>query len=372
MKFTIEHRDKDTKARCGTMTTCHGEVSTPVFMPVATQAGVKGITPDELRDCRVEMIISNAYHLYLRPGEEIISNAGGLHRFMGWDGVITTDSGGFQVFSLAELRKIKEEGVEFRSHVDGSYHFFSPESVVDFQHAIGSDILMPLDECVHYPAARDYVEDSVGLTTRWAERSKERFLQKEGRSALFGIVQGSTYRDLRKRSVEELAALDMDGYSLGGIGVGEPVELIHEITDHTASLLPEDKVRYLMGVGSPPEVLEAVSSGIDMFDCVVPTRNGRNGQAFTFDGELQLRNAPFKDDFAPIEEGCGCYACRNHTRGYIRHLFNASEMLAPRLISLHNICFYSRLTELARQAVRQGRFAEFKKEFVSRYSAGKK
>lgn len=350
------------------MITAHGPIATPVFMPVATQATVKTMSSQELSDCGVGMIISNAYHLYLRPGREIIEKAGGLHKFMGWKGAITTDSGGFQVFSLAELRRIREEGVEFQSHIDGSRHFFTPESVVDFQLAIGSDILMPLDECVHYPAERDYVEDSVDLTIRWAKRSRERFVSgTKGNSALFGIVQGGTYHDLRKKCAEELGELDMDGYALGGIGVGEPVELINEMTKYTASLLPENKVRYLMGVGTPPDVLEAISCGIDMFDCVVPTRNGRNGQAFTFLGEVQLRNAPFKEDFSPIEEGCGCFTCRNYTRGYIRHLLNTSEMLALRLVSLHNIYFYAKLIELARRATQEGCFAEFKERFTEKF-----
>lgn len=368
MPFNVEHKDTHSKARAGKMTTLHGEVKTPVFMPVATQASVKTLSSQDLAECGVQMIISNAYHLYLRPGVDIIAKAGGLHKFMGWNGAITTDSGGFQVFSLAELRRIAEEGVEFQSHIDGSRHMFTPENVIDFQLAIGSDIMMPLDECVHYPAERDYVEDSVGLTLRWAKRSKERLVAKNGRSALFGIVQGSTYRDLRKRCVEELAAMDMDGYALGGIGVGEPEELIHEMTDYTASLLPENKVRYLMGVGTPPDVLEAIAAGVDMFDCVVPTRNGRNGQAFTSSGEVQLRNAPYKEDFRPIEEGCGCFACRNYTRAYIRHLFNTSEILALRLISLHNIYFYAKMIESSRKAIEEGRFAEFKKDFLEKFS----
>lgn len=371
MPFKLEHKDKNSKARAGRMTTLHGEVETPVFMPVATQATVKAVSSQELAECGVKMIISNAYHLYMRPGAEIISKAGGLHKFMGWDGVITTDSGGFQVFSLAELRRIKEEGVEFQSHIDGSRHFFTPENVVDFQLAVGSDIMMPLDECVHYPAERDYVEDSVGLTLRWAKRSKERLVASGGRSALFGIVQGSTYHDLRKRCAEEMAVMDMDGYALGGIGVGEPTELINEMTEYTADLLPESKVRYLMGVGTPPDVLEAMAAGIDMFDCVVPTRNGRNGQAFTANGEVQLRNAPYKEDFAPIEEGCGCFTCRNYTRGYIRHLLNTSEMLALRLVSLHNIYFYAKLIEISRDAIKEDRFAAFKKAFLDKFRARK-
>jgi len=370
LNFTVEHKDANSRARCGKMVTNHGEVPTPVFMPVATQATVKTISAQELADCGVEMLISNAYHLYLRPGEKIIKKAGGLHEFMGWKKAITTDSGGFQVFSLAELRKITEDGVEFQSHIDGSRHFFTPESVVDFQLALGSDIIMPLDECVHYPAARDYVEDSVKLTIKWAKRSKDHLVKQKGKSALFGIVQGSTYPDLRQRCVEELLAMDMAGYALGGIGVGEPVELINEITDHTVSLLPEDRVRYLMGVGTPPDMLEAISYGVDMFDCVVPTRNGRNGQAFTFSGQMQLRNAPFKEDFSPIDSECGCFTCRNYTRGYIRHLINAGEILGMRLVSLHNIYFYAKLIQISREAIRQNRFTEFKDEFVKRFRSG--
>lgn len=372
MHFQVEAKDTNSSARCGKLITGHNTITTPVFMPVATQATVKAVTSQELKEIGAEMIISNAYHLYMRPGKEILKKCGGLHSFMGWDRAITTDSGGFQIFSLAELRKIKEEGVEFQSHIDGTKYFFTPEEVIDFQTTLGSDIMMPLDECVHYPAERDYVEDSVALTLRWAQRSKRRFTENEtGESGLFGIVQGSTYKDLRKRCVEDIVELDMDGYALGGIGVGEPVELINEITEYTASLLPEGKIRYLMGVGTPPDVLEAISSGIDMFDCVVPTRNGRNGQAFTSKGEVQLKNAPYKDDFSPIEEGCECFACRNYTRGYIRHLFNAGEINAPRLVSLHNISFYVRLIRLSREAIREGRFSEFKKDFLSGFKSKK-
>ncbi|MFH1412258.1 MAG: tRNA guanosine(34) transglycosylase Tgt [Candidatus Omnitrophota bacterium] len=368
MKFRVISKDRDSKARYGKMVTPHGEVETPVFMPVATQGSVKGLSSQELETCGVEMIISNAYHLYLRPGEDVVSKAGGLHDLMGWTRPITTDSGGFQIFSLADLRKIEEEGVEFRSHIDGTLHFFTPEKVVDLQLTLGSDIIMPLDECVHYPAERRYVENSVARTMKWASRSKKHLDGKGGEQALFGIVQGSTYGDLRKRCVEGLVEMDFDGYSIGGVGVGEPTELINEITDLTASLLPENKVRYLMGVGVPADMLEAISCGVDMFDCVIPTRNGRNGQAFTFSGEKQIRNAVFKEDFRPIEEGCGCFTCRNYTRGYIRHLLNTNEMLAPRLVTLHNICFYVKLIRLSREAIKEGRFLEFKKEFIDRYS----
>lgn len=370
MEFSLEHTDKSSKARSGRLTTARNSFETPVFMPVATQATVKGVTSRELADSGVEMIISNAYHLYMRPGKELIQKYGGLHSFMGWDGSITTDSGGFQVFSLAELSKIKEEGVEFRSHLDGSKHFFSPEMVVDLQLALGSDILMPLDECVRYPAPRDYVEDSVALTLRWAERSRDRFRRADPLSALFGIVQGSTYKDMRQRSAESTVELDMDGYALGGIAVGESGDLISEITEHTVSFLPVDKPRYLMGVGTPVDMLEAIASGVDMFDCVVPTRNGRNGQAFTFEGEKNLKNASFKEDSTPIDTECRCFACRNHTRGYIRHLFNASEMNGPRLVSMHNIYFYTNLIRLAREAIKEDRFDAFRDNFVKSFRRG--
>jgi queuine tRNA-ribosyltransferase len=369
MRFTVEYTDAFSKARRGVIRTEHNSFSTPVFMPVATQATVKGIDLSSLRDIGVDMMISNAYHLYMRPGERIINCSGGLHSFMGWDGSIATDSGGFQVFSLAELNRVREEGVEFRSHLDGSRHFFSPESVLEFQMVLGSDIMMPLDECVRYPSPKGYVEDSVALTLRWLKRSKDLFREKNASSALFGIVQGGTYKDLRKISAEDTAALDMDGYSLGGMAVGEPTELLREIADYTADLLPSDKVRYLMGVGTPPDILEAISSGIDMFDCVLPTRNGRNGQAFTSIGELNLKNASFKEDLRPIEEGCGCPACVSHSRSYIRHLFNAGEMNGPRLACLHNIYFYTKLMESSRRAIAEGYFSSFKKEFIQKFNS---
>jgi queuine tRNA-ribosyltransferase len=341
-------------------------------MPVGTQATVKALSADELRACAAEIILGNAYHLYLRPGLDIIGKAGGLHRFMGWNGPILTDSGGYQVFSLATLRKLTPEGAEFSSHIDGSKHFLTPEKAMDIQGILGSDIMMILDECVHYPAARDYVEQSLALTTSWARRSRD-YMDKRKRSGewkqlLFGIVQGSTYQDLRKRAVEELLDIGFDGYAIGGVSVGEPKELIYETAGYTAPLLPEDRPRYLMGVGMPPDMLEAIALGVDMFDCVVPTRNGRNGQAFTFEGELQLRNAEYKEDFRPIDEKCGCFACRNHTRSYIRHLFNTEELLGLRLVSLHNIHFYVRLIQLSRKAIEEDRFLAFKDDFVKNYN----
>ncbi|MDD5422574.1 MAG: tRNA guanosine(34) transglycosylase Tgt [Candidatus Omnitrophota bacterium] len=373
--FTVIHKDKSTKARLGVLTTAHGEVNTPVFMPVGTQGTVKAISVDELKASSAEIILGNAYHLYLRPGLDIIGKAGGLHKFMGWPGPILTDSGGYQIFSLAKLRKLSQEGVEFSSHIDGSKHFITPEKAVDIQRILDSDIMMMLDECVHYPAARDYVEQSLALTTKWAKRSREYFeestrknIKGAGKQLLFGIVQGSTYLDLRKKAVEDLLKIGFDGYAIGGVSVGEPQKLIHEVSEYTASLLPEDKARYLMGLGTPPDMLEAIANGIDMFDCVVPTRNGRNGQAFTWKGELQLRNAEYKEDFAPIDAECQCFACRTHTRAYIRHLFNTEEILGLRLVSLHNIHFYVKLIELSRKAIREGRFSDFKRDFVKQYN----
>ena len=376
--FSLIHKDTNSKARLGKLKTAHGEINTPVFMPVGTQGSVKTLSNDELNDCGAEIILGNAYHLFLRPGLDIIKKAGGLHKFIGWNKPILTDSGGYQVFSLATLRKISEKGVEFSSHIDGRKHFITPEDVVDIQRTLGSDIMMMFDECVHYPAARDYVEQSLELTTKWAKRSREYFLRSTpdpvrptNKQLLFGIVQGSTYLDLRKKAVEQLLDIGFDGYAIGGVSVGEPNGLIHEVSAYTASLLPEDKARYLMGLGTPPDILEAISEGIDMFDCVVPTRNGRNGQAFTMNGELQLRNAEYKEDFTPIDKDCGCMACRNYTRAYIRHLFNTQELLGLRLVSLHNIHFYVKLIELSRGAIRENRFNDFMKEFLKKYKKNK-
>jgi queuine tRNA-ribosyltransferase len=372
--FKVTHKDKTTKARIGKLTTAHGDVETPVFMPVGTQGTIKTLSVEEVKSCDAEIILGNAYHLYLRPGLEVIKKAGGLHKFMAWDRPILTDSGGYQIFSLAVLRKLKEEGVEFSSHIDGAKHFITPEKAIEIQEALGSDIMMTLDECVHYPAARDYVEQSLALTTRWAKRSKDYFTQnarrktQEKKQFLFGIVQGSTYPDLRKKAVGDLLDIGFDGYAIGGVSVGEPQNLISEISEYTASLLPEDKARYLMGLGTPPDMLEAIADGIDMFDCVVPTRNGRNGQAFTWGGELALRNAAYKEDFKPIDEKCGCFACRTHTRAYIRHLFNTEELLGLRLVSLHNIYFYVKLIQASREAIKKGAFAAFRKVFSDNYN----
>lgn len=374
MSFKLLHKDKSSKARRGVLKTARGSVHTPCFMPVGTQATIKTLSNEEVKKCGVEMIIANAYHLYLRPGEEVLKKAGGLHKFMSWEAPIMTDSGGYQIFSLALLRKVKKEGVEFTSHIDGSKHFMTPEKIIKFQKILGSDIMMPLDECLHYPASRSTVEGSLKTTFDWAKRSKKtknETASEPGRfgggALLFGIIQGSTYLDLRKRAVEEIAGLGFDGYAIGGVAVGEPGDLIHEVTEYTAGLLPENKVRYLMGVGTPLDMLSAISEGVDLFDCVVPTRNGRNGQAFTWKGELQLRNAPFKEDFRPIDEKCPCYTCKNHSRGYIRHLFNTDEILGLRLVSLHNICFYAKLIEASRKAIEENRFGKFKREFLREY-----
>jgi len=371
MNYTLLHKDKSTKARLGKLHTAHCDVDTPCFMPVGTQATIKALSTGEVEECGAQMIMANAYHLYLRPGAEIMELSKGLHNFMAWDKAIMTDSGGFQIFSLAVLRKVKEEGVEFKSHIDGSKHFMTPEKIIEFQNTLGSDIMMPLDECLHYPVSRNNVEESLKITLNWAKRSKKSQGHKDTRShegqLLFGIVQGSTYLDLRRRAVEDIVGLDFDGYAIGGVAVGEPAELIHEITEHTASLLPEKKIRYLMGVGTPPDMLDAISEGVDLFDCVVPTRNGRNGQAFTWNGELQLRNAAFKKDFKPIDNKCGCYTCSKHTRAYIRHLFNTDEILGLRLVSLHNIYFYVKLIEVSRHAISKNRFRDFVNEFKRNY-----
>ena len=372
MSFKLVHKEKSKKARAGILETLHGKVHTPVFMPVGTQATIKTLSNREVTETGAEIILGNAYHLYLRPGPDIIKKAGGLHKFMSWDKPMLTDSGGFQIFSLAVLRKIKREGVEFQSHIDGSKHFLTPEKIIDFQKMLGSDIMMPLDECVAYPATRDYVEHSLEITHDWAKRSKVAHKKKKTKQMLFGIVQGSSYLDLRKKSVEEIVNIGFDGYAIGGVAVGEPQEMIHEITEYTADLLPEDKPRYVMGVGTPRDMLDAISEGVDMFDCVVPTRNGRNGQAFTWGGELQLRNAAFKSDFARIDEKCKCYTCSNHSRAYIRHLFNTNELLGLRLVSLHNIHFYVKLISTSRKAILENKFSAFKKHFVKQYNSQKR
>ncbi|BAF59213.1 MAG: tRNA guanosine(34) transglycosylase Tgt [Pelotomaculum sp.] len=365
VSFTITYKDESTGARLGLLYTPHGTVETPVFMPVGTQATVKTMTPEEVRDIGGRMILSNTYHLYLRPGHELIREAGGLHRFMHWDGPILTDSGGFQVFSLGPLRKVSEEGVAFRSHIDGSEHFFSPEKAMEVQMALGSDIAMAFDECAPYPCSREYALAATERTTRWARRCRTAHDRED--QGLFGIVQGGTFKDLRERSARELVELDFPGYAIGGLSVGEPKQLMYEVLDYTVPLLPEEKPRYLMGVGSPDCLVEGVLRGIDMFDCVLPTRIARNGTALTRQGRLVVRNAEYARDFSPLEPDCDCYACRNYTRAYIRHLIKANEILGIRLTTIHNLYFIMKLMEEIRAAVRQGRMLQFRDDFLRKY-----
>lgn len=366
--FKVTHSCNKTKARVGLIETPHGVIETPEFMPVGTQATVKALSSEELKYCRVQVILGNAYHLYLRPGMEVIKNAGGLHRFMSWNKPILSDSGGFQIFSLATLMKVSEAGVEFKSHVDGSRHFLTPEDVVNLQCELRSDIMMVLDECLHYPCPKDRVERSVELTSRWARRSSIAHSANRIADAknplLFGIVQGSTYPDLRRRAIEELVDIGFQGYAVGGLSVGEPKDLMYEIMEGSVKYLPIDLPRYTMGIGMPQDFFNAIEIGVDMFDCVVPTRNGRNGAAYTNEGRLIVRNGEYSKDLRPLSESCQCFVCKNYTRSYIRHLFNTEEILGLRLASLHNVYFYVNLLKRIREAIKEGRFLEFKKEFL--------
>jgi queuine tRNA-ribosyltransferase len=367
----ILKKSSDTGARAGKIITGHGEVDTPVFMPVATSAAVKTVSNEELRGLGAQMFVSNTYHLYLRPGIEVIKAAGGLHRFMNWDRSILTDSGGYQVYSMSTIRKITEEGVKFQSHIDGSPHMFTPEFATELQLLLGSDIAMCFDECAPYPCTYDYAGQSMEMTLRWAERCKRTFvsLKPQGSSSmLFGITQGSTYRDLRIESAKKTVDIGFDGYAVGGLAVGEPDEVTREIVSYVTPLLPEDKPRYAMGVGSIGQVWDCIENGIDVFDCVLPTRNGRNGHAFTFSGKINLKNARFQRDFVPVEEDCGCPACMEYTRAYIHHLFRAGELLALRLLSLHNIYFMLKFFSFVRKSISENRFLEAKKEFYSKYA----
>jgi len=365
LKFEVNAKDDLSKARAGFFETDHGVVETPAFMPVGTQGTVKAVNNDLLgKDIKAQIVLSNTYHLYLRPGTEILEKAGGLHNFMNWKKPILTDSGGYQVYSLSSLRKLKEDGVEFRSHLDGSSHFFSPEKVIQIQRSIGSDIMMVLDECTPYPCEYDYAEKSTELTSRWAALNKEAFDNSKvlysHNQFLFGIIQGSVYKDLREKSAEDLNKLDFDGYAIGGLAVGEPAEEMYSITDFTTDFMPEEKPRYLMGVGKPENILESVERGIDMFDCVMPTRNARHAVLFTSNGVLTLTNAQFKDDFEKLDENCDCYTCKNFSRAYLRHLFNAGELLALELASIHNLHFYISLVSEARKRILDGSFKEWK------------
>jgi queuine tRNA-ribosyltransferase len=381
--FNLIHQDKNSKARLGKLITAHGEIDTPCFMPVGTQGTVKTLSPQELLDAKAQIVLSNSYHLFLRPGREIIRKAGSLHNFISWQKPILTDSGGYQIFSLALLRKIGDRGVEFQSHIDGLKHFLTPEDIIGIQKDFGSDIMMPLDECVHYPCAKDHAEIAMARTVDWAKRSKQALgygLQATNsklstgyeacsrRQLLFGIIQGATYEDLRKDCAKQLTDMEFDGYAIGGVSVGEPRNLRYNIVNLVADLLPLDSPRYLMGVGLPEDIVEATGLGIDMFDCVVPTRYGRNGTAFTSQGKMTIRNSPYIEDFNPLDKECSCYTCNNFSRAYLRHLFNTDEILGLRLVSLHNVYFYLELMHKIRKAISQDRFAEFKKEFLSRYN----
>lgn len=365
--FELLHKDNSSSARLGRISTAHGLIETPCFMPVGTQGTVKTLSPAELKDTGANIILSNAYHLFLRPGMEVIRKAGGLHKFMSWDLPILTDSGGYQIFSLALLRKINDEGVEFQSHIDGFRHFLRPEDVIEIENELGSDIVMPLDECVHYPASKDHAQVAMKRTVYWAKRSRRIWNKERGR-LLFGIVQGSTYEDLRKECAQELMELDFDGYAIGGVSVGEPSNLVYNTVAQVAGILPADKPRYVMGVGLPEDILEAVDRGADMFDCVVPTRYGRNGTAFTSEGKIVIRNAPYTEDFSRLDKECSCYACNNFSRAYLRHLFNTEEILGLRLLCLHNVHFYLDLMKKAREAIKNNRFTDFKKEFLGNYN----
>jgi queuine tRNA-ribosyltransferase len=360
-QFNLEKQDADTSARLGAMVTPHGIVHTPAFMPVGTQGTVKSIRPEEIKNCGAEIILGNTYHLYLRPGHETISKLGGLHRFMNWPYPILTDSGGFQVYSLGALRKITPDGVIFSSHIDGSRHFLTPNKAIEIQEALGADIMMCLDECTPYPATLSQTEESLDLTVKWAKLCKT--AQTNNNQALFGIIQGGSYPDLRKRAVQEITSLSFDGYALGGVSVGEPKEIMYQITDSITPLLPNDKPRYLMGVGTPQDIVFGVSCGIDMFDCVIPTRCARHGLLFTNSENVVIKNARWRDDSNPIDETCDCYTCRNYSRAYLRHLYIAGEILAMVLNTIHNIRHYMRLMENIRLAISEKRFGEFKKSF---------
>ncbi len=366
LNFRLVATDK--KARAGILTTDHGEVETPAFMPVGTRGSVKAIEQRELREIGAGIILGNTYHLYLRPGTGILTRAGGLHRFISWDRPILTDSGGYQVYSLTDLRRIEEKGVTFKSHLDGSTHEFSPERVVAIEREIGADIMMVLDECTPYPCDRRYAEESNELTLRWAERCKSAAETNPAlygySQALFGIVQGSTYPDIRERSARALVDLDFDGYAIGGLAVGEPAEEMYRITALCESFLPSSRPRYLMGVGTPQNLLESIGRGMDMFDCVLPTRNGRNAMLFTHAGTLNIKNAAHKDEFTPVDAACNCYTCRTFSRAYLRHLFHVREILALQLATIHNLAFYVWLVGEARRQIIAGRYEGWMKDFI--------
>lgn len=369
IKYELIKNEKDTKARLGKLHTNYGVYDTPMFMPVGTQATVKTLSPEELKEMNSAVILSNTYHLWLRPGADVVKKAGGLHKFMNYDGPILTDSGGFQVFSLAKPKDISEEGVKFKSHLDGSNLFLTPEISIEVQNKLDSDIAMSFDECIPYPASYEYAKRSTERTLRWARRGKEVF--NNDRQSLFGIVQGGEYTDLREYSAKETVKIGFDGYSIGGTSVGEGKDVMYKMVEDGIRYLPTDKPRYLMGVGEPFDILEGVERGIDMFDCVLPTRIARHGNAFTRDGKMNVKNAKYKEDFTPIESDCDCYACKNYTRAYIRHLITSNETFGARLLSIHNIRFLIRLTEEIRESIKNDNFLEYKENFMRRYESGK-
>ena len=365
--YELLHICKQTGARRGIIHTPHGDIQTPIFMPVGTQATVKSMTPEELKDkIKTQIILSNTYHLYLRPGHKLVEEAGGLHKFMRWDRPILTDCGGFQVFSLSDLRTISEDGVEFKSHLDGSKHMFTPEKVMEIENSLGADIIMSFDECCPYPSTYEYAKNSMERTTRWAKRCKKAH-QKPDKQGLFGIVQGGMYKDLREKSAKDLVAMDFPGYAVGGLSVGEPKELMCDVLEYTTKFLPENKPRYLMGVGTPDYLLEAAVRGIDMCDCVLPTRIARNGTAMTWNGKVVVRNATYEKDFSPLDTECDCYTCKNYTRAYIRHLVKANEILGIRLLSIHNLRFLTKLMERVREEIENDNLGNFKDEFYKKY-----
>lgn len=359
--FKLLKTDSGCSARLGSLTTPHGRIDTPIFMPVGTQATVKAMTPEELGAVGTQIILANTYHLYMRPGHELVARMGGLHEFMHWNGPILTDSGGFQVFSLGELRKITEEGVRFQSHLDGSSHLISPERAIAIQEALGGDIIMCFDDCPPADATYSYVRGSMEMTTRWAQRCRE--AHKKSGQALFGIVQGGKYRDLREQSIADLCGIEFDGYAVGGLSVGEEKAQMYEVMAYCAPLLPPDKPRYVMGIGTPEDLIEGVNSGFDMFDCVMPTRNARNGMLFTSFGRLNIKGAAYAEDRLPIDPECDCYVCRNYSRAYLRHLFRAGEILASRLNTWHNLHYYLSLMAKAGKAIAEDRFGQFRQEF---------
>jgi len=365
--YKLQKQSKKYSARAGIITASHGKIRTPVFMPVGTVGAVKTMSPQELKQLGFEIILGNTYHLYLRPGMEIIKNAGGLHQFSSWNRNILTDSGGFQVMSLKKLCEITDEGVEFQSHIDGSYHMFTPEKVIQIQHTLNSDIIMLFDECTPYPASREYAAKSAHRSLRWAKRCLSEHNKYDTDNALFAIVQGSVYPELRRENALELIEMDFDGFAIGGLAVGEKKEEMHKIVSLMDEILPVDKPRYLMGVGTPVDLLENINKGVDMFDCVMPTRHARNGSVFTKNGRLTVRNGEYKDDARPIEADCDCYACQNFSRAYIRHLINIKEILGIRLTTIHNLYFYKKLMEQARTAILNNNFHEFKHKFITNY-----